>query len=450
MRRKRASQRSVFDTGYPDHEMGRTLERVSLILDGHPEFLDWIEAELSRGGRRTRRGRAGLACEVVLRCGILKQLWQSDYRDLEFALLDSASARHFARVDPLRPPRKSALQKSIGAVRAEVWERINRALLEEARGGRVETGRRARIDGTVTETHIRRPADNQLLRDGVRVLTRLMRRARKELGDGAFRLHDHNRAAKRRCLEVSNGRGERRVEAYRGLLAVVRGTLRYVPGALEAAEARGEPWAEAWRREVGHYRDLVERVIDQTERRVLGGETVPSGEKVVSLFEPHTDIIAKRGRVQYGHKLNLSAGGSGMVLDAVVERGNPADSSRLIPMLERHAELYGQAPAQVACDGGYASKANLREAKALGVGDMVFHKKRGLDPLEMASSAGVYGRLRRFRAGMEAAISYLKRCFGLRRCNWRGLEHFRAYVWSAIVTHNLVVLARSRLKLKPA
>lgn len=81
---------------------------------------------------------------------------------------------------------------------------------------------------------------------------------------------------------------------------------------------------------------------------------------------------------------------------------------------------------------------------------MVFHKKRGLEPLEMASSAGVYGRLRRFRAGMEAAISYLKRCFGLRRCDWRGLERFRTYVWSAIVTHNLVVLARSRLKLKPA
>ena len=450
MRRKRASQRSLFDAGYPDHEMGRTLERVSLILDGHPEFLDWIEAELRRGGRRSRRGRAGLPCEVVLRCGILKQLWQADYRGLEFALLDSASARHFARVDPLRPPGKSALQKSIGSVRAEVWERINRALLETARGGGVETGRKARIDGTVTETHIPRPADNQLLRDGVRVLTRLLRRARKRLGDGAFRLHDHNRAAKRRCLEVSNGRGKTRVEAYRGLLEVTRRTLGYVPGALEAAGARGEPWAEAWRAEVEHYRDLVERVIDQTERRVLGGETVPSAEKVVSLFEPHTDIIVKRGRAQYGHKLNLSAGASGMVLDAVIERGNPADSTRLIPMLERHAELYGEVPAQVACDGGYASRANLGDAKELGVVDMVFHKKRGLDPLEMASSAGVYGRLRRFRAGMEAAISYLKRCFGLRRCNWRGLEHFRAYVWSAVVTHNLVVLARSRLKLKPA
>ena len=446
MRRKRAAQRSLFGTGYPDHEMGRTLERVSAILDGHPEFLDWISAELSRGVR----SRRGLACEVVLRCGILKQLWQSDYRGLEFALLDSASARHFARVDPLRPPKKSALQKSIGSVRAEVWERINRTLMDTARGGGVETGRKVRIDSTVTETHVLAPTDSQLLCDGVRVLTRLLLRARQRLGSEAFRLHDHNRAAKRWSMKASSGRGRGRAESYRKLLAVVRKTLRYVPGALAAADGCDEPWVRAWREDVLGYRELVERVIDQTERRVLKGEKVPAGEKVLSLFEPHTDLISKRGRVQYGHKLNLSAGASGLVVDAVIERGNPTDSGRLIPMIERHCARYGSAPEQVACDGGYASKANLTEAKALGVGDMMFHKKQGLKTLDMASSAGVYGRLRRFRAGMEAAISYLKRCFGLRRCNWRGLEHFRAYVWSAIVAHNLVVLARSKLRPKPA
>ena len=84
---------------------------------------------------------------------------------------------------------------------------------------------------------------------------------------------------------------------------------------------------------------------------------------------------------------------------------------------------------------------NLHEAKALGVTDMVFERKRGLQVADMASTPGVYDKLRRFRAGIEAAISYLKRCFGLRRCHWRGLDHFRAYVWSAIVAHNLAVLA---------
>ena len=137
------------------------------------------------------------------------------------------------------------------------------------------------------------------------------------------------------------------------------------------------------------------------------------------------------------------------MLDAVVEKGNPADSSRCIAMIERHARIYGSVPGQVACDAGYASKHNLEEAKAMGVTDVMFHKKRGLHPADMTSTPGIYEQLRRFRAGIEAGISYLKRCFGLRRCVWRGLDHFRAYVWSAIVAHNLVVLARSPLKLKP-
>ncbi|MCY3807980.1 MAG: hypothetical protein OXG58_00830 [Gemmatimonadetes bacterium] len=247
MRAKRAPQRSFFDVGYPDHEMGRALERISTLLDAHPEFLDWIAADVDRG-RPSRRGRAGLPCEVILRCGILKQLWQVDYRDLEFALLDSASAKHFARVDPLRPPRKSALQKCIGAVRAEVWERINRVLMEEARGGKVEGGRTVRIDSTVTETHIRKPTDSQLLCDGVRVLTRLLVHARDELGAEAFPYHNHRRAAKRWALIASRRRGKRRGAAYRELLGIARRTLGYLHGALAVAGEREVAALRDWRK----------------------------------------------------------------------------------------------------------------------------------------------------------------------------------------------------------
>ena len=87
--------------------------------------------------------------------------------------------------------------------------------------------------------------------------------------------------------------------------------------------------AERWRAEVTHYLPLIARIITQSERRVLRGEAVPAGEKLVSLFEPHADIIVKGGRqVQYGHKLNLVIGKSGLILDVVVEAGNPADAER--------------------------------------------------------------------------------------------------------------------------
>jgi IS5 family transposase len=175
---------------------------------------------------------------------------------------------------------------------------------------------------------------------------------------------------------------------------------------------------------------------------VLAGQPVPAGAKLVSLFEPHADIIRKGREVAYGHKLNLTTGPSGLILDLVVEAGNPADSTRLLPMLERHRTFYGQAPRQAAADGSYASHDNLRRAKASGVRDMAFHKKVGLAIEDMVRSRWVYRKLRNFRAGIEADISCLKRAYGLARCIWRGLDHFRAYVWSAVVAYNLALFAR--------
>ena len=203
------------------------------------------------------------------------------------------------------------------------------------------------------------------------------------------------------------------------------------------------PLIELWQAEVRHYRPLIERVVKQSERRVLAGEQVSAGEKLFSLFEPHADIIVKGSRdPEYGHKLNLATGKSGMILDLVIEAGNPPDSDRLLPMLERHMGIYGQAPQQAAADGGYASYDNLATAKAWGVRDMAFHKKAGLKVEDMVRSNWVYRKLRNFRAGIEAGISCLKRAYGLARCTWRGLDHFKTYVWSSVVAYNLVLLTQ--------
>ena len=178
---------------------------------------------------------------------------------------------------------------------------------------------------------------------------------------------------------------------------------------------------------------------------MLAGEVVPARDKLVSLFEPHADIIVKGSRdVDYGHKLNLTTGRSGLILDLVIEAGNPADRERLLPMLERHIAVWGAAPRQAAADGGYASRENLAQAKARGVRDMAFHKKSGLKVEDMVRSHWVYRKLRNFRAGIEAGISCLKRAYGLARCTWRGLAHFKAYVWSSVVAYNLALLARLR------
>jgi len=364
--------------------------------------------------------------------------------ELAFHLEDSASFRAFARLPLTWSPKKSVLQQTISAIGAASWEAINRAVLSSARRRKLDDGSVVRIDSTVTASLIHAPTDSSLLWDGVRVMVRLLKQAETLLGATPFTWRNHRRLAKKRAAAIQYSRGKRRkAKLYRDLITATRATMASLRLAAQHLVASGSIEAVVLRRDAEQYLPLIERVIDQTERRVFAGEAVPAGEKLVSIFETHTDIIVKGGRdVHYGHKLNLTTGRSGLVFDVVVEAGNPADSERFLPMLERHIAHQDTAPRQTASDGGYASIANLEQAKAMGVDDVVFHKKRGIAIEAMAKSRWVYRKLRNFRAGIEANISCLKRAFGLDRCTWRGLAHFQSYVWSSVVAYNLALFAR--------
>jgi IS5 family transposase len=442
MRQERTVQSSIFDL-FAEHEIGRELKAMSGLLDEHGELLPLVARDLCRHKVR-ETGRRGLPAESVFRCALLKQYRQLTYEELAFHLEDSASFRAFARLPSGRSPKKSVLHQTISAIRAETWEAINHTLLARAKQERVESGKVVRVDSTATAALIHPPSDSSLLWDAVRVITRLLERA-DALGS-IVPWHDHRRAAKKRAFAIRFTRGRpNRVKNYRELLRIARATLSWLNQAAEGLTPAACPSVEIWQIQVRHYRPLVEQIIAQTERRVLAGEAVPAGEKLVSLFEPHADIIVKGRRdIEYGHKLNLTTGRSGLVLDLVIESGNPTDSERLLPMLDRHIAFYGEAPQQAAADGGYASRANLSGAKARGVRDMAFHKKVSLRIEDMVRSRWVYRKLRNFRAGIEAGISCLKRAYGLSRCTWRGLDHFKTYVWSSVVAYNLALFARLR------
>ena len=441
MRKKQRLQTSIFDY-YVEHEIGNELKNISMILDQHLEVLDWVEKDIQAIDLKDESGRKGMSVESVLRCAILKQHRQLSYEELSFTLLDSLSCQTFARLTDGFVPKKSALQGAISRIQDQTWERINLALLNNAKASGIEKGNMLRIDSTVTETHIHEPSDSSLLWDGVRVLTRLLKQAQEMGAD--FEYHAHHRVAKKRARSIIYTRGKDKKKAlYADLVRVTKKTLGYIDNAKIAGHAKQSLEWLVWREEVDHFLPLINQVIAQTTRRVFNGQKVPACEKIFSLFETHTDIIVKGSReIQYGHKLNFSTGRSGMVLDVVIESGNPADSDQFIPMVDRHIDNYGKAPRQAAADGGYASKENLEAAKQRDIKDVAFHKKRGLAILDMVKSPWVYRKLRNFRAGIEAGISYLKRCFGLSRCNWKGLEHFKSYVWSSVVTHNLVMMAR--------
>lgn len=179
---------------------------------------------------------------------------------------------------------------------------------------------------------------------------------------------------------------------------------------------------------------------------MFGGETVPAQQKIVSIFEPHTDIIRKDRRdTLYGHKVFLTAGASGLIVDCVVERGNPTDSTKAQTLAKRAIKALDTKPEQIVFDGGFSSRDNLAEIKALGIRDVVFSKAPGIAIKEMIKRTWLYQRLRHFRAGIEGIISFLKPSFGWDRCAWRSYGSFRAYAWSSVIAANLVMLARHAL-----
>ncbi len=451
MRRKFNAQSSLF-TSTSNKPIARELEQISRILDETPRLLNLVYRDLV-GTKRDDTGRMGLNAEQVLRCAVLKQYRQLSYEELAFHLDDSSAFRGFSRLEMGQYPCKSILQDNIKSLREETWEAIHEEIIGYARREGIETGRKIRVDSTAVETDIHHPTDSTLLLDGIRVITRRLACGKDLRPQPVYVFSDHTRVAKKRTLTILNARKDAlRKAAYRDLPAYAARVAGYAEAAIpelrsfQGSDPRDTLAARALADRLERAVGLLGKVIDQTRRRILNNEKVPASEKIVSFFEEHTDILVKGGRdTLYGHKVFLSGGASTLILDCLIERGNPADSERYRPLLQRHEERFGRMPRQVAADGGFASQDNLRFAKEHQVRDAVFAKKRGLSVPEMAKSRWVYKMLRTFRAGIEAGISCLKRAFGLERCSWSGWGGFKQYVWSSIVSYNLLVMARIRL-----
>jgi IS5 family transposase len=451
MRKKWDEQLSIWHY-LPKNRVSRELRGISEVLDAHPEVLESAYQDLVQA-QRVDTGRDGMTAEQVLRCAVLKQYRTLTYEELEFHLQDSQSFRAFSKLRMGQNPSASTLQENIKVLSVETWMGVHQATLRYAEGQGWEKGRKARIDSTVVATDIHLPTDSTLLQDGIRVVTRLLAEGQEFSPRPGYTYADHNRRAKKRCLEILHAKRQGvREKAYKDLLNLAGRVRGYVWEAIpvlrayihaDAAECfRAQGLAKKLEEAVG----ILNRVIDQTERRVLRGESVPAGEKVVSFFEYHTDIIVKSPReTQYGHKVFLTGGRTGLILDCMVERGNPSDTSLFPVLIERQERLYDRPPRQVSADGGFASQKNLEEAKERGVKDVAFAKRKGLSVLDMVKSHWVYKQLKNFRAGIEANISRLKRSFGFSRCDWTGWVGFNQYVWSALVSYNLLVLARIKL-----
>ena len=448
--RKRSERQMPLMPSKIDDPRGEELEEISRSLDGNPRVYDYVMEDLCKGRCGSDHiGANGMSAEQVLRAAVVKMLFGFTYRHLAFHMVDSQSIRRFCRIGiGDKGFKKSILNRNIKALSARTWQAVNRELLGYAKDRGIEKGRQVRIDCTVVESNIHAPCDSTLLWDCVRVLSRILHKAKDHLGLSELHFQDHRRRAHKRMLAIQYAKNKKQRELkYKDLLKVTRKSIGYANSAINMIQERpADASLMQLCRDLQQYCELAKRVVDQTDRRVIHGESVPAREKIVSLFEPHTDIIVKdRRETFYGHKVCLTGGTSNLIVDCLITDGNPADSTLAKTMLDRQCEIYDRYPLKVAFDGGFASKENLNIAKGMKIKDVCFAKKRSLKVQDMCRSEWVYKRLRRFRAGIESGISWIKRCFGFARCNWKGLRSFKSYVWASIVSANLLTIARKQM-----
>jgi len=434
-----------------DHPQAYELEAINRIINRTPTICDHVMQDLCKGCPATAKsGASGMTAEQVLRAAIVKMIFGFTYQELAFHIVDSQSIRRFCQIGIAdKGFKKSVLNKNIKALSDSTWQAINQDLVGYAKDQKIEKGRKVRIDCTVVESNIHPPSYSSLLWDAVRVLSRLLHKVQDNHGLRLLHFQDHQRRAKKRMVAIQYAKtNKQRKPAYKDLLKVTCKSIRYAYSAIDqiSASAMASPSMMMLFCDLKQFAGLAQQVVNQTERRVLQSESVPAGEKIVSLFEPHTDIIVKDRRdTFYGHKVCLTGGASNLIIDCLITDGNPADTDLTETMLERQKEIYDRYPLKIALDGGFASKDNLEIAKGMKIKDVCFAKKRGLKVEDMCRSQWVYKRLRRFRAGIESGISWIKRCFGFARCTWKGLRSFKSYVWASIVSANLLTIARKQL-----
>lgn len=445
MRITRLAQVSIFEN-YSDHQFGVQLKSLSDRLDEYPKILTLVEQDLIDDSCKPV-GRHGLTVENIFRSLLLKQHLNVSYEQLAFHLSDSMSYRSFVRLPAHLAPKKSCLQATIRRIKPETFEQVHQLLSVDLFEKKVISLEKLRVDSTVVHSNIASPSDSQLLNDGVRVLSRYLSKSRDFIGV-KIRFTDQRKASKSLAFRIFNAKNAEKEVLYPELLQLVSVVLKQTERGLKQSRENenSSVSTQKWIKELEHYRDLTLKIVDQTERRVIAKENVPSTDKIVSLFEPHTDIIVKGFRdVQYGHKINLSTEKQGFITHLSIEDGNPADTQLFMPTLYEHQKVFNCFPESIVCDGGYASQDNVARGRLLGVKRVVFNKRVGLSFHEMGVKEKTFKSLSNFRAGIEGNISELKRVFGASKAKWKGHNGFKAFVWASVISYNLIRLVRTPL-----
>ncbi len=435
--------------------MDRELTKIDQYLEDE-QLYRWIKADLSKRYPKTQEtGRNSTPVEVVLRMLVVKRLYGYSYEETVARVSDSLNLRQFCRLYLNDAPVDTTLLRWANLIQPKTLEKFNERIVQLAVERKVTSGRKLRTDGTVVESNIRPPSDSRLLADGVRVLARTVLRARelvKQTIQQSF--EDFTQTAKQLARQIGETLRKKTEAAktvgrqqYQELLEMTQKTVVWAGEIKKQLHQQQEQKARRLEQVLEIFLPRTQQIIEQTTRRILQGEQVPASEKIVSLFEEHTDII-RRGKeshpVEYGHKVWLNEVEGGLVSHYRILEGNPSDEQQWKPSLKAHLKTFHQPPQQVSGDRGLYSQPNEQLAHDLGVKRVILPKRGYRSKARLKHEhKSWFVKGRHWHAGIEGRISVLKRAHDLGRCLAHGLNGFHCWVAWGVIAGNLAVLGRT-------
>jgi IS5 family transposase len=440
------------------------MEHADDLLSDEDIVTAVYEALARRHAKSRSRGRRGAPAEMVLRLLLLKHIRNWSYEVLEREVRANLVYRDFTRVGAGKTPDAKTMGRWGLAVGPEVVKRIHQRLVHLAQANGLAAGRKMRVDTTVVETNIHYPTDSSLLGDGVRVLIRTMKGIGNIVGEAGAKLCDRSRSVKLRVLDIARAarskakQGQERLcQSYGTLLnatsRVVGQAKRFskeiAKGTKRAKTALKQLALEGLREQLDTMVPLVRQVMKQTRARIFRGDTHAEG-KILSLFEPSTEIIrkGKAGKPnEFGKMVKLQEAEDQIVIDYEVYDRRPSDSDLLIAAIETHRAMLGRVPHMVAADASFYSAKNEAAAKAQGVKRVCIPNRSTKSPQRKREQRKRWFRNgQKWRTGCEGRISVAKRRHGLNRCRYKGNDGMKRWVGLGVIADNLINIGRAKKK----
>ena len=431
-------------------EYREKFERISGILEENPGIVQAVHQDLaghlseSRGGRESKYTSA-----QVVRALIVMFVEGLDYRGAVVRIEESDFLRRFVGLGVQSMMDFTFLSKAFCAIRDGTWDVVNKAVLGFAKAEGKVSGEKLRVDTTAYETNVHYPTDASLLWDGFRTMVRLLVLLKEEFPELSGRYRFHNKKVKKLMLFITrnskskNKATQRKIKKNYGKLLEQVGRVV----AISREVCGGLPPKDPTVEELTHYIPLVERVVDQTIRRVFEGEKVPADEKLYSIFEEHTELLIRgkaQKRIEFGHMVLIGQSEQKFITQYEVLRRRVADKDLVDDILASHQELFGRLPDVFAADKGFYESMKKIEELEEKIETVSMCKKGRRTPDETEREhEDAFQDGQRFRAGVEGTISVLKRAFKMLKCYFRGYKNYASSVGCAVFCHNLVLLTRS-------